>query len=237
MVRNVGLLPARCRMFALGLLLLATIAANAGSVQNIGLYDGGNAPIVEIAYTGNSGEWVYGDAQTASNLTYSNGASIPLYCIDLQHDNYLGSSYQLTAWTNPNSYSSDAINRVAWAIENTSLSGFGPAATQLLVWSLIDPNFSVINWNGNGSLETAYAAIGSRMAATYNPEISYLSNVSFYDAVHEPASYMNQDLAYDPNSFSVNLQSVPEPAGVVNGSIGALGLILLVWLRRLRGTA
>jgi len=60
------------------------------SVNGLGLYDGANAPIVEVQYTGNSGVWVYGDAQTATNWTFPNGSSIPLYCIDLTHDNTNG---------------------------------------------------------------------------------------------------------------------------------------------------
>ncbi len=145
-----------CLGLTLGLLLLPAGEANADlSVNNIGLYAGGstpinpNATIVEIQYTGNSGVWVYGDAQTATNWTYPKGSFIPVYCIDLVHDNYLGSSYNLAAWTDPNSFSSDALNRVAWAAENASLAGFGPAAAQLLMWSVIDPKFKVLNWNGD----------------------------------------------------------------------------------------
>jgi len=230
----------RRRVLALGFLVFLTTEASAGSVvQNIGLYDGGNAPIVEIQYTGNSGVWVYGDAQTATNWTYPNGSYIPLYCIDLNHDNYLGSSYQLTAWTNPNSFSSDAINRVAWAVDNTALAGYGPAATQLLIWSVIDPNFSVINRNGNtgaGSLEAAYNALDAKMIADYNPATSYLAGVSFYDAVHQPAGN-NQDLAMDPNYNPFGIQSVPEPASIVTASFGILSLVLLVWFRRVRFAA
>jgi hypothetical protein len=171
MALGVRLRLVRRSILELGLLSLLTHQASAGSVQSIGLYDGGNAPIVEIQYSGSSGAWVYGDAQTATNWTNSNRSSIPLYCIDLQHDDYLGSTYQLTEWTDPNSFSSDAINRVAWAVHNASLAEYGPAAAQLLIWSVIDPNFSVINWNGNtgaGSLEAAYDALESRMIASYN---------------------------------------------------------------------
>lgn len=47
----------RRHVLVLGLLLLLTTQAIAGSlVRNIRLYDGGNAPIVEIPYTGNTGE-------------------------------------------------------------------------------------------------------------------------------------------------------------------------------------
>jgi len=226
-----GFFSGRRPYLAIGFLVLLASESTAGSVvTNLGLYDGANAPVVEIQYTGNGGSWVYADAQTATNWTYANGSSVPLYCIDLQHDNYLGSSYQMTAWTNPNSFSADAINRVAWTIDNTTLSGYGPAASQLLIWSIIDPNFQVINWNGNtgpGSLEATYDTMTSEMAAEYNPESSYLGSVAFYDAVHDPQS-TNQDLAMDP---------VPEPASVVTASIGALIVAGIAWLRRTQRAA
>jgi hypothetical protein len=237
MRRRCQLVVGGSRVLGFGFVFLIASQLRADSVQNIGLYDGANAPIVEIQYTGNSGVWVYGDAQTAANWTYPNGAYVPLYCIDLQHDNYLGSSYQLTAWTDPNSFSCDAINRVAWAIDNTTLTGYGPAATQLLVWSIIDPNFEVINWNGNtgpGSVQAAYDDLDARMIAEYNPLVNYVAGVSFFDAVHQPASYMNQDLAVGNYSAQFSVQSVPEPASAVSASIGVVSLVLLVWLRKLR---
>jgi hypothetical protein len=115
-----------CPLFAL-LALLANEASAGNMVTNIGLYEGGNAPVVEIKYTGNNGTWVYADAQTATN------------------------------WTNPNGSSS-----------------------------------------------------------------------------YQPASHMNQDLATDPNSPRLSVQSVPEPASVASASIGGLSVVLLVWLRRIR---
>src|SRR5271157_5743936 len=136
----------------LGLLALLASEVKADlSVNGIGLHDGANAPIVEIHYTGNSGVWVYGDAQTATNWTFPNGSSLPLYCIDLTHDNAVGESYALNPWSSPSfstSRYSDAANRIAWAIENDGLSGLGPAATQLLIWSISDRSFSVSNRNG-----------------------------------------------------------------------------------------
>jgi hypothetical protein len=207
----------------LGLLALLTGEVRASlSVNDIGLYGGSavaNGTIVEVQFTGNTGVWVYGDAQTATNWTNPNGSSIPLYCIDLTHDNTPGSSYNLTAWTNPNSISSDALNRVAWAVENTNLSGFGPAATQLLVWSVIDPNFKVINWNGNtgsGSLQATYTSLVNTMNSSYNSTVNYLPGTQFYDAVHQPSSSMNQDLAFIAS---------PEPSMLAMAVVGALGLI------------
>ena len=136
---------------ALGLLALLTSEVKADlSVNGLGLYDGANAPIVEVQSqsTGNSGVWIYGDAQTATNWTFPNGSSIPLYCIDLTHENAVGESYALSPWSSPSfptSSYTDAANRIAWAIENGGLSGLSPAATQLLIWSITDSSFSVIS--------------------------------------------------------------------------------------------
>jgi hypothetical protein len=231
---------------ALGLLLLPAPAARADlSVDNIGLYAGGSSPIdtgstiIEVAFTGNSGIWVYGDAQTATNWTYSNGGSVPLYCIDLVHDNYLGSSYPLTSWTNPSSFTHDALNRVAWAAENASLAGFGPAAAQIVMWAAIDPHFQVINWNNDTALYSAYTAFVSTMNSQYNPSANYLSGAAFFDAVHEPSSNLNQDLVVGipGGDIHINALGAPEPSTLVIAGLGALGLIGYGWRRRRAGSA
>jgi len=228
----------------LGLLFLLSGKANADlSVNNIELYGGGsslinpNATIVEVQFTGNSGVWVYGDAQTATNWTNPNGSSIPLYCIDLVHDNYQGSSYNLTTWSNPSSFSSDALNRVAWAAENASLSAYGPAATQLLIWSVIDPNFQVRNWNGDSALQSAYHSVVSAMNSEYNRNTNYLAQAQFFDAVHQPQSYLNQDLAVGvpPGGFRPNGFAAPEPSSLLITGLGALGLIGQGWWGRRAG--
>jgi hypothetical protein len=205
----------------LGLLAIPPSAAKADVwADGIGLYGGGSSSInpsstiVEIKFTGNSGVWVYADAQTATNFT-SNGSSIPLYCIDLRHDNTLGSSYQLTAWTNPSSFSASALNETAWAMENAGSAGYGPAAAQLLIWSFLDPNFQVINWNGETALHTAYNQLVSIMTAQYNSTVNYLGEAQFFDAVHQPQSNMNQDLGF----------ALPEPSTLVIAGLGAAGLI------------
>jgi MYXO-CTERM domain-containing protein len=248
-MRSPSQLPvSSCLGLALGLLLFPASEARADlSVSNIGLYTGGSTPIdpnstiVEIAFTGNSGIWVYSDAQTASNWTYSGGSSIPLYCIDLAHDTYLGSTYKLTNWTNPNSISADALNRVAWAVENASAAGYGPAAAQLLSWKMIDPNFQVINWYGETAIESAYNTLVSSMSSHYNSGTSYLSQAQFFDADHQPST-ANQDLAVwiPPGGLNINgiplgPFSSPEPSSLVVAGFGALGLVGYGWRRRRAG--
>jgi hypothetical protein len=210
--------------------LLATLSSAAKAdvwANNVGLYNGGPSPInpnstiVEIKFTGNSGVWVYGDAQTASNFT-SNGSSIPLYCIDLNHDSNVGSSYRLTAWTNPNSYSASTLNKVAWAMENAGSAGYGPAAAQLLIWSFLDANFQVINWNNENALLSAYSNLVGKMAVRYDANASYMGYAVFYNAIHQPQINMNQDFGL----------AVPEPSSVVIAGLGAAGLIGYRWRRR-----
>jgi PEP-CTERM motif/Thioester domain len=216
---------------ALGLLAFLTCEAKADlTVNDIGLYDGSTAPIVEIQCTGNSGVWVYGAAQTATNWTFPNGSSVPLYCIDLTHENAVGDSYALNPWSNPSfstSGYSDAANRIAWAIENGGLSSLGTAAAQLLVWSITDKNFSVINWNGNSALQTTYnnlvRALGNPISG-YNSNENYLSGVEFFSAVHDPTDTLYQNLAV--------LVPAPEPSTLAIATLGALGFVGYGWRRR-----
>jgi len=218
---------------ALGLLALLASEVKADlTVNGIGLYNGASAPIVEIHYTGNSGVWVHGDAQTATNWAFPNGSSIPLYCIDLTHDNAVGDSYALSPWSNPSfstSRFSDAANRIAWAIENGGLSGLGTAATQLLIWSISDKGFSVIDWNGSSALRTTYKGLVRELgspSAGYNSNTNYLPGVEFLSAVHDPTNTLYQDLAV--------AIPVPEPSTLAIATLGALELIGYGWRRRAR---
>ncbi len=219
---------------ALGLLALLTceVKADLSSVNGINLYDAASAPIVEIQFTGNSGIWVYGDAQTATNLTFPNGSSIPLYCIDLTHDNAIGDNYALTPWPSPTfPTSSDAANRIAWAIENAGLSGLGTAAAQLLIWSICDQGFSVINWNGNGALQTTYNRLVGELndlSSGYNPKNNYLPGVEFFNAVHDPTNSLFQNLAFAAPDPPL---PTPEPSTLAIATLGALGLIGYGWRR------
>jgi hypothetical protein len=232
-MRGLCRLPVLPRLgMTLAFLLLMANEANADlTVNNIGLYGGGSTPInpgttiVEIQFTGNTGAWVYGDAQTATNWTNPGGSAIPLYCIALAKDNVLGSGYGLTPWTNPYSFTADVYNRIAWAADSASLAGYGPAAAQLLIWSLTDANFKVINWDGHTSLHTAYdSAVGS-MNSDYNSQTHY--QAQFFDAVHQPTISRNQDLVLGGGGTTIetDVLGAPEPSTLVIAGLGALGLI------------
>jgi hypothetical protein len=227
----------------LALLLVTASEANAGlSVSNIGLYDGSSSPTVYITFTGSNGSVdVYADPQTATNANWQSGGSpLPLYCIDTVHENYLGSSYTVNLESSPYFSTTPTIgvaaaaNEVAWAIENASNTVNSRAATQLFVWSVIDPSFSVTNWNGNtstaaGSLQADYNAL---VALTgYNSSTNYLPGTVFLGAVHDGDLY--QDLAYAP--FGPNITSAtPEPSTLLIAGLGALGMIGHAWRRRRR---
>lgn len=229
--------PARLPRFGLllGLLALLTGQANADvSLTVTGLYDGWNSPIVEIQYTGRNGystqASVYDDPQVVSGYHDSKGHSLPFYCVDLLHDNYLSVTYQAKIGPSPgfnNTSYADASNRVAWAIESAPLTVYGRAATQLLVWTITDKGFGVSDWRGQASLETVYdhlvTALGDPTKG-YDPNKNYLGSVMFFNAVHDSNDTLFQSLACP----------VPEPSTLAIASLGALGLIGF-GLRRRKG--
>jgi hypothetical protein len=224
---------------AVGLLAMLSGQACADVTLNVtGLYnDGWGFPIVQIEYTAKGGgptqAWVYDDPQVVAGMVDSKGNPLPFYCVDLWHDNYLPDTYQATLGPPPTfattSAYSDAANRVAWAIESASLTGYGPAATQLLVWSIIDKDFSVFNWNGYdsgpGSLKDTYdTLVGELTDSTkgYNPKTDYLGSVMFFNAIHDTNDSLYQSLACP----------APEPSSLVVASFGILALVGLSQLRR-----
>jgi hypothetical protein len=232
----------RRALLAVGVVMSLACQVRADVTLNVtGLYDGWGSPVVEIQYTAKGGgstqAWVYDDPQVVSGMLDGKGHSLPFYCVDLLHDNYLPSTYHATVGPAPgfgtSSYG-DAANRVAWAIESASLSGYGPAATQLLVWAVIDKGFSVINWNGNdggaGSLKATYDALVGELANPtkgYDPKTDYLASVTFYNAVHDSSDSLFQSLASPsgkgPGPRGPSL--APEPSSLVIACFGILGLL------------
>lgn len=206
---------------ALALLLLPASQLRADlTVNNIGLYDGtSNAPTAWISFTGSNGYVdVYADPQTATNWT-SNGSSIALYCTDTTHDNALGDTYSVNAvstlpLTSTPNYS-DAGNRIAWALEQTATTADARGAIQLLVWQIVDKQFSV-NWSetNNSGLQTAYNVLLGNMKSQYNSNFNYQGGVEFLAADHDGDLYQN-----------LALVASPEPSTLLIAILGAAGLI------------
>ena len=100
-------------------LLACVSTAHGGQITNLQVYDGGGAPTATINYSGADGNGnlsanVYADPQV------SDGTSVPLYyCVDLWHDNYIGSTYTITPVTTmafSNSTFADVDNRIGWLL-------------------------------------------------------------------------------------------------------------------------
>jgi Thioester domain/PEP-CTERM motif len=239
-------LPAlACVGLALGLLLLSPRDANADvTLSDISLFDGGAAPTVYITYTGSNGSVdVYADPQTTTSTLPSgaSGSGIPLYCIDTVHDNYLPTSYNVSVESSPTFSTTpsaslttqQAANEVAWALESASSSSLtgqdainDRAATQLFIWSVIDQNFTVTNWNGNTAVQTAYNAL--LLLPGYSSATNYLPGAEFLSAVHDGDLY--QDLAYAvPGGLQLTSIATPEPSTMVIAGLGTLGMIGYGW--------
>lgn len=202
--------------------------ADAGQITNLQLYDGtSGSPTVTINYTNADGTgvnsaYVYADPQV------SYGTTNPVYyCVDLWHDNYLGSTYTINAVPSlPFSTSTfaDADNRIGWLVTQDQSTPDARAAVQLAIWYTVDnihnnqlAGFSI--QTGDTTLANDYNAL--IQFAGYNPNLSYAA--TFWQATHDPSNTLYQNLvSADPNHFS--LGSVPEPSGLVLAGIGLLSL-------------
>src|SRR5262249_23054155 len=135
-------------------------------------------------------------------------------------DNALGDSYNANAtsspiWSTTPRYA-DAANRIAWALQNAGSSAITRGATQLLIWSIVDKNFSV-NWTStnNSALRTATIQLTALMSTSYDSRKNYASAVEFLSAVHDSTNTLHQDLAF----------VVPEPSTLAIAGLGALGFL------------
>jgi hypothetical protein len=211
--------------------------AKADLFEGIGLYDGGNAPVVEIQYANTGGQvvsaWVYADPQIALNNGKNLlGHYIPMYCVDLVHDNYLGSSYTITPWSSPNI---PPKNEIAWLAENAAKnadSSVNPvdyrAATQLAIWKLLDPaNFDF--WGGDSALKPLYTSLLNSSA--YDPNTNYVPGANFFAAHHDGALFQDLVGAWGPPPLGP-LFSLPEPSTFAISGVGALGMLAFGLRRR-----
>jgi Thioester domain len=217
---------------AIAAALLALVSpASGGQITNLQLYDGGGSPTATINFTGANGtgsysEYVYADPQV------SYGTTAPVfYCVDLWHDNYLGSTYTITPVSTmafANSTFSDVDNRIGWLLSQDQSTPESRAAVQLAIWYTVDnkPDDALSGF----SMTTSDSAITSDYNqlisfSGYNPSQNY--EAMFWQAAHDPTNTLYQDLVSAPGpDFQQN--SVPEPSSAVMGTFGLLFLVRIV---------
>jgi Thioester domain len=214
-------------------------SAQGGQITNLQLYDGGNSPTATINYTGANGSgsysaYVYADPQVSSGTT-----NPVFYCVDLWHDNYLGSTYTITPVSSmsfANSTFADVDNRIGWLLSQDQSTPEARAAVQLAIWYTIDnkPDGAL-----NGfSMSTSNATItndynGLIAFGGYNPAQNY--EAQFWQATHDGGNRLYQDLVSTVGT-NFHLNAVPEPSSLVMGGCGVVFLFSAVVRRRLRRT-
>jgi fibronectin-binding protein len=228
-------MPKYCFTLIATALLAFVTAAHGGQITNLQIYDGGGAPTATINYsgangTGNYSAYVYADPQV------SYGTSVPLfYCVDLWHDNYIGSTYTITpvsTMTFANSTFSDVDNRIGWLLSQDQSTAEERAAVQLAIWYTVDkkPSNSSSGFSmstGDSTITADYNQLVS--FGGYDPGHTYLAQ--FWQATHDAGNTLYQDLASAPGiNFYSN--AVPEPASLVMGATGLLFIAAAVVRQR-----
>jgi len=217
---------------AFSLALIAPVQA--GRITNLQLYDGTSAsPTVTVDYTnangaGGNSAYTYADPQVSS------GTSNPIYyCVDLWHENNLGSTYTINSvasLTFSTSTFTDADNRIGWLLAQGPSTVDARAATQLAIWYTVDnvTNSQLAGFSysgGDAALRSDYnALIGFK---GYDPAVQY--GADFWQATHDPTNTLYQNLVSAPGV--VNIASVPEPGSLV---LAGIGLLTVAGVRRWR---
>jgi Thioester domain/PEP-CTERM motif len=221
---------------AFGLVLGGVASADMITLTQLQVADA-NAPTVNINYTSNDGHntalsesGVYADPQV------SLGTTAPLfYCVDLWHDNPIGTTYNLTSqssisFSNTSSYT-DADNRVAWLLSQDTSTTDARAAVQLAIWRTID------NEGENGFSFSNYGTDTSdynTIVSDYNALIlfnGYNSSVNYAATFYTADDMANQNLVEGPNG-GVGETAIPEPSSLILGAIGSLCFAGLYLRRR-----
>jgi hypothetical protein len=208
-------------------LLILPGFASAGQITNVQPYDGtSGSPIVTVTYsnadgTGSQSVEVYADPQVGG------GTRAPIYyCIDLWHDNDLGSTYAITP-ASTRSYAttstfSDVDNRLAWLMGQAQDTADERGAVQLAMWYAIDnvrsAQFSGFSFcGGDAALRSDYEHL--IQFAGYDPIVHY--DAQFWAAAHDPSNTLYQDMIR---------AGVPEPDGRVLLGVGLLAVVCFLFL-------
>jgi hypothetical protein len=206
--------------------------ARADMITNLQLYDGGGAPTAIINYTNANGTGmntvdVYADPQV------SYGTTNPMfYCVDLWHDNYIGSSYTITPVSSmafSESKYTDVDNRIGWLLSQNQSTADERAAVQLAIWYTIDnkPTSGFSMTTSDSTITNDYNNLISFTG--YNPSVTY--DAQFWQATHDSSNTLYQSLVSEGPSVNVNVSSVPEPNTLVMSFISVLALGLVHWCR------
>jgi len=212
-------------------------AAHGGQITNLQVFDGGAAPTATINYTGADGTasysaYVYADPQVSA------GTTVPVfYCVDLWHDNYIGSTYTITPVSTmafANSTFSDVDNRIGWLLSQDQSTAQARSAVQLAIWYTVDnkPDAALSGFSmstGDATITSEYSQLIS--FSGYDPTKNY--QAQFWQATHDAGNTLYQDLASaaGPN---FHLNAVPEPSSLMTGACGLLFVVGFVSRRRSR---
>jgi hypothetical protein len=218
-------------------LLALSASAHGGQITNLQLYDGGNSPTATINYTGADGSGSY-SAYVYADPQVSFGTTNPVfYCVDLWHDNYLGSTYTITPVSSmnfANSTFADVDNRIGWLLSQDQSTPDTRAAVQLAIWYTVDnkPDGALNGFSmssGDANITNDYNQLIS--FSGYDPAHSYAAQ--FWQATHDPGNTLYQDLVSTAGTnFQIN--SVPEPSSLAMSSCGLAILIATVIRQRAR---
>ncbi len=231
------------RLTPIGMVAILSMVqpVRADSINDLQLYDGTrNSAVVTIHYSTADGEHSL-SATTYADPMVSNGTAAPIYyCVDLWHENKIGSSYTITPVTSL-SYSTskydDVDNRIAWLLSQDQSTPDARAAVQLAIWDVTDnartDGFKGFSFSGGDkTLNHDY----DQLLKFHGYDKSMFYQAQFWAATHDPSGRYNQDLVSVQKS--INPQSVPEPGTGMLGLVGmAWAVVMRRWYRRRRGDA
>ena len=211
--------------------------ARGGQITNLQLYDGGSSPTAIINYTGANGTGSF-SADVYADPQVSYGTTAPVfYCVDLWHDNSLGSTYTINPVSSmalANSTFFDVDNRIGWLLSQDQSTAESRAAVQLAIWYTVDnkPNESLSGFSMTASSSVTTSDYNQLISFSgYDPGQSY--GAQFWQATHDASNTLYQDLVSDPPpDFHPN--AVPEPTSLACGAPGLLFLIGAVSRQRRR---
>jgi hypothetical protein len=199
--------------------------------------DGATRPRDSNEYTGADGTGSY-SAYVYADPQVSYGTTNPVfYCVDLWHDNYLGSTYTITPVSSmnfANSTFADVDNRIGWLLSQDQSTPEARAAVQLAIWYTVDnkPDGALNGFSmstGDPTITNDYN--GLITFSGYNPGQNYAAQ--FWQATHDPGNTLYQDMVSTVGTnFQIN--SVPEPSSLAMGGCGAIFLVAAVIWRRMR---